>query len=434
MAVTELRPARDETLGRPLEWLEAEITTLAGHIAAATCRWLLLVAEFDRREGSKTWECLSCAHWLSWKCGMSDRTARDHVRVARALESLPVTTAAFASGQLSYSKVRAITRVATAKSEGDLIEVAKRGTAAHVERIVAGFCMVKRNMDPERGRTQLRRRGVWYETADDGTVSITVRATPDTAALILKAIDIAAAGLPELVDEPDARNAAKRCDGLEQVARTFLEPDERRVPGTELVVHADLETLAEREPARSEVEHGPSLSATILERLACDCGVRLAVDQRATTLDIGRRSRTIPPALRRAIVDRDQGQCRFPGCTHRGRLQVHHGQHWSRGGHTKKPNLLLVCLYHHKVLHEGGWHVTGDADGALTFVDPNGRPMPEVSLPPPKTDATAIRREHVAAGIHIRADTITAKYDAAERLDLGHAVQALWYLDPPTYN
>jgi hypothetical protein len=434
MAVLELEPTVEETQGRPLEWLEAEITTLAGHIAAATCRWLVLVAEFDRREGWKTWECLSCAHWLSWKCGMSARTARDHVRVARALESLPVTTAAFASGQLSYSKVRAMTRVATPKSEVDLVEVAKHGTATHVERIVGGFCTVKRNVDPDRGRSQMRRRGIWRDTHDDGTATLTVRGGPEAIALILAAADAAAAVLPDLIDEPDAYNAAKRFDGLEQVARTYLEPDEHKAPNTELVVHADLETLAEREPGRSELENGQGLSAATLERLACDCGVRLAFDGRGRTMDIGRRSRTVPPALRRAIVDRDQGRCRFPGCTQRGRLQVHHGQHWSRRGHTKKANLLLVCLDHHKVLHEGGWHVTGDADGPLTFVDPTGRPMPEVSSPPPKTDAGAIRREHAAAGTHIRAETITAKYDAAERLDLQHAVCSLWSLDPPTFN
>jgi hypothetical protein len=261
-----------------------------------------------------------------------------------------------------------------------------------------------------------------------------VRGAPDAAALILQAIDAAAAVLPGLIDEPDARNAAKRFDGLEHVARVYLEPDEHTAPNTELVVHADVETLAEREPGRSEIENGPSPCATTLERLACDAGVRLAVDEQGKTLDIGRRSRTIPPALRRAIIDRDHGRCRFPGCTHQGRLQVHHGRHWSRGGRTNKPNLLLVCLYHHKVLHEGGWDVIGDADGALTFIDPNGRPMPEASLPPPKTDAKAIRREHVAAGTYIRADTITAKYDALERLDLDHAVQALWYLDPPALN
>jgi hypothetical protein len=303
-----------------------------------------------------------------------------------------------------------------------------------MDRIVAGFCTVKRNTDPDHGRAQLARRGVWTETGDDGMVTMTIRATPDAAPLLLKAFDAAAASLPDLVDGPESRGAAKRFDGLEHVARTYLEPDEHQAPQTELVVHADLETLAEREPGRSEIENGPSLSATTLERLACDCGIRLAVDERGSTMDIGRRSRTIPSAMRRAVVDRDGGRCRFPSCTMKGRLQVHHGKHWSRRGHTKKTNLFLVCLYHHKVLHEGGWHATGDADDMLTFIDLNGRPMPEVSLPPPRTDPAAIRREHARTGTYINAETIVSKQDAIERLDLDHAVQALWYLDPPTFN
>ena len=185
LAITELDPPVSDTTGRPIEWLEAEICTLAGHIAAATCRFLLLLGEFDRRGGWGTWECLSAAHWLSWKCGMSIRTAREQVRVARALEELPVMTAAFAAGQLSYSKVRAMTRVATPKSEADLVEVARHGTASHIDRIVAGYCTTKRNMDPERGRAQLRRRGVWVDTAEDGTVTITVRGDPDATQTIL---------------------------------------------------------------------------------------------------------------------------------------------------------------------------------------------------------------------------------------------------------
>ena len=434
MTVTELQPELGDLAGRPMDWVEAEIWTLAGHIAAATCRFLLLVAEFDRREGWRSWECLSAAHWLSWKCGLSVRTGKEHVRVGRALEELPVMTAAFAAGRLSYSKVRAMTRVATPKTEADLIIVAMHGTATHVERIVAGYCTVKRNVDPDRGRAQMRRRGVWSDTRDDGSMTITIQGPPDACKRMLLAIDAAADTLPELVDEPESRGAARRFDGLEHVARTFLEPDEHAAPNTELVVHADLETLAEREGGRSEIENGPSVSSTTLERLACDSGIRLAIDERGKTLDVGRRTRTIPPALRRAIVDRDQGTCRFPSCTHQGRLQIHHGRHWAQGGRTEKPNLILLCLHHHKVLHEGGWNVTGSADGALTFLDPHGRPMPEVSLPPPRTDAREIRRENVALGVVIKADTISSKRDAIERLDLDHAVQALWYLDPPSFN
>ena len=344
----------------------------------------MLIAEYDRRGGWQSWECMSCAHWLSWKCGISIRTAQEHVRVARALEELPVMTAAFAAGQLSYSKVRAMTRVATPKSEADLVEVARHGTASHVDRIVAGYRQVERNMDPDRGRAQLHRRGVWYQTNDDGTVTITIRGGPDSIALVKQAIEAAMPEVPKPIDQPDAPRAARRFDALEHVTRVYLEPDEHAAPRTEVVVHADLETLAEDEPGRCQLEDGTGLSAATLQRLTCDSGLRLALDERGKTLDIGRRSRTIPPAMRRAIIDRDQSQCRFPGCTMKGRLQIHHGQHWSRRGHTKKPNLILVCLYHHKVLHEGGWQVTGDAGGALTNVDPHGRPMPEVSLPPPQ--------------------------------------------------
>jgi hypothetical protein len=433
MAVLEVPPVDDQS-SRPTEWLADELMTQAAHIAAATCRFLLLLAEFDRRKGYERWESHSCAHWLGWKVGMSLRTAQDHVRVARALEQLPVTTKAFAAGQLSYSKVRAITRVATPKSEGPLVEVAMHGTAAHLDRIVAGFCTVKRNLDPDRSKAQLRRRGVWLSTADDGTATLTVRGPADAVATIMRAADAAAKELPEQVDEPDFKGAAQRFDGLEQIALTFTEPDRTMAPRPEVVIHADLTVLTEREPGRAEIEAGPRLTATTLERLACDCSVRLTTEADGKTLDVGRRSRQIPIALARAILDRDRSRCRFPGCTQQGRLQIHHRQHWSRGGGTDQHNCFLACRYHHKVLHEGGWHAEGDATGALTFVDPLGRRMPEVLLPPPKTDPNAVRRDNIEREITITADTIQPRWYSGDRLDLHHAVDSLWQLDPPFDN
>jgi hypothetical protein len=287
MAVLDVPPI-DDLGSRPTEWHEAEITTPAGHIAAATCCFLLLLAEFDRREGYHRCECISCAHWLSWKIGMSLRTARDHVRVGRALEDLPITTKAFAAGQLSYSKVRAITRVASAKSEAALVVVAMHGTAAHLDRIVAGYCTVKRNVDPDRAKAQLRRRGVWMTTEDDGTCTLTVRGPTDAIATMLRAAETAAKELPELVDEPDFKGAAKRFDGLEQVARTYAEPDRIMAARPEMIVHADLAVMTEGEPGRAEIEEGPKLTATTLERLACDCGVRLVTEREGETIDVGR--------------------------------------------------------------------------------------------------------------------------------------------------
>ena len=94
--------------GVPLARLEGEITTLAAHINAATCRFLELVGEFDRREGWAQWGCASAAEWLSWRCGLCPRTAREHVRVAGRLRELALLRGAFARGELSFSQVRAI--------------------------------------------------------------------------------------------------------------------------------------------------------------------------------------------------------------------------------------------------------------------------------------------------------------------------------------
>jgi hypothetical protein len=139
-----------------------------------------------------------------------------------------------------------------------------------------------------------------------------------------------------------------------------------------------------------------------------------------------------PTALERAIVDRGRSKCRFPGCTQKGRLQVHHRWHWSRGGPTDVHNCFLVCLYHHKVLHEGGWHAEGEATGALAFVDPS--PDARGPAATPKTDPNAIRRENVQRAVTITAETIQPRRHAGDRLDLDHAVASLCQLEPPFDN
>src|SRR5687768_5978347 len=123
----------------PLEWLEAEICQGAANLTAAEASWLALVAEFDRRRGWEVWECRSCAAWLSWQVGLDMRAAREKVRVAHALGEFPLLAAAMATGALSYSKVRAITRIVTPATEADLLVIALAGTSNHVERIVAAY-------------------------------------------------------------------------------------------------------------------------------------------------------------------------------------------------------------------------------------------------------------------------------------------------------
>ena len=142
----------------PLERLEAEICELAGHLAAATCRFLVLLADFDARRGWASWEMSSCAQWLSWKCQLSSGTAREHVRVARALRDLPVIRARFAAAGLSYAKVRALTRVATAATEAGLAELAGPMTANQLERFARAHRQVTQADDAD---ARVRRRLTW---------------------------------------------------------------------------------------------------------------------------------------------------------------------------------------------------------------------------------------------------------------------------------
>src|SRR3712207_6090258 len=136
---TYVRIVMSQEDGMTTEQLGAEITTLAAHIHAATCRWLALIAAFDAREGWAEWGCKSCAHWISWRCGIAPGAAREHVRVARRLESLPVIRDAFGRGELRFSRVRALTLVEDFEREEELRALGRRSTAAQLERIVRGY-------------------------------------------------------------------------------------------------------------------------------------------------------------------------------------------------------------------------------------------------------------------------------------------------------
>src|SRR5262245_20767318 len=216
----------------PNDRLEAAICTMAAQLAASTCRWLLLIAEFDRREAYLEWGCPSTAHWLSWKCAVGMVAARQHVRVARALEHLPVIRARFAAGVLSFSKVSAITRVATPETEAELAELAEISTAALLEVTVRTYERLL--VDPDRALAQVTEQRVTVHHDDDGMVRIVSRLPRDTAERFLAAIDKAAADLPRAVDGDSAQS--RRADGVDIVANAFLAGSAPRPP-TEMVVH-----------------------------------------------------------------------------------------------------------------------------------------------------------------------------------------------------
>jgi hypothetical protein len=244
----------------PTERIEAEVCTLAGQIAAATCRCILLIAELDRRESWKEWGCASMAHWLSWKCALGLGAAREHVRVGRALEALPLTRAAFGEGRLSYSEVRAISRVANPEREGELMEFAELATAAQLEKTVRAYEKTRGDIETEAARRDRQRIRTYSEP--DGTSLIESLVPHDVADLFREAIDKAMKEVPR--DDPDVPAETYRVDALRIVLETFLAGRNDRPP-TETVVHVDADELTPRE------------ITPYVERLLCDTSVRVDV-------------------------------------------------------------------------------------------------------------------------------------------------------------
>jgi hypothetical protein len=180
-----------------LRELEAQITELAGHLNAANYRWLSLIAEFDRRHGWSDGATQSCAHWLNWKCGLDLGAAREKVRVAHALTNLPRIAASMACGELSYSKARALTRVACANTEEYFLSIALHGTAAHVEKLVRGYRRAKEAEELSRDAQQQATRGISYFYDSDGSLVLKARLPAEIGALVIKALDAA-------VNDPEA--------------------------------------------------------------------------------------------------------------------------------------------------------------------------------------------------------------------------------------
>jgi uncharacterized protein DUF222/HNH endonuclease len=423
-----------------LDRLGDEIAELSAHLEAATARLLDLIREFDARGGWNT-GFRSCAHWLGWRVGLDLGAAREKVRVARALGTLPLLARALARGELSYAKVRALTRVATPETEERLLGVGRSGTAAHVERIVRGWRRVDRQAEAKESARQHASRALHVYQDEDGTVVLRGRLAPDVGALLLRALAAARETLyqrrrgEERADHPADPStepptlAQQRADALGLLAEAALHHElDPGAPGEryQVVVHVDAPVVADPDqPGQSVLEGGAHVPAETSRRLACDASrVVMRHDEDGRILEVGARTRTIPPALRRALQHRDQG-CRFPGCG----LPLgegHHVRHWAEGGPTTLANLALLCRRHHRAVHEEGYHIDRQPDGGLCFRRPDGRLLPEV--PPPVTVPTdpvqTLQKRNEAAGLRIHARTTCPRW-LGERLDLGWAISVL---------
>src|SRR5213594_5193248 len=363
-----------------VERLGDEIAVLCAHLDAATARLLDLIREFDARGGWNT-GFLSCAAWLSWRVGLDRGAARERVRVARALGTLPRLAQALARGELSYSKVRALTRVATPETEERLLAVGKAGTAEHVERIVRGWRLVDRQAEARETARRHAIRALHVYQDEDGMVVIRGRLAPEVGAVLVQALAAAREALYQRVHASDVpaetpTTAQQQADALVLVAEAALHHGID--PGTageryQVVVHVDAAALADPDvPGHSVLEDGAHVSAETTRRLACDASrVVMRHGSGGGAVEVGARTRTIPPALRRALHHRDRG-CRFPGCGSRFG-QGHHIHHWAQGGPTTLSNLASLCRRHHRAVHEEGFTIVRRADGGLQFFRPDGR-------------------------------------------------------------
>jgi hypothetical protein len=394
-----------------VEELGQEIASLSVHLDAATHRLLECIRRFDEAYGWHEQGAMSCAHWLAWRLGWDPATAREKVRVARALGRLPAIDGALRTARLSYAKVRALTRVATPETEATLLKMALFATGAQLERLCRGYRGV---LDNNERMPAPEERSVRQRLLPGGMVKLEFVLEPDEADLFLRAVerarevdarqthaqqartrqaeplDAAAAGAPDAPETPAVTAAAaappapaadvsaetcwpSRADGAVKLAESFLAGNPVTGTGGErfqVMIHLDQEVLGPDGAWAATLEDGSRVSAETLRRVACDCGL-VATGGDGEALNIGRRARSIPPAIRRALMLRDRG-CAFPGCTHTAFLHGHHIEHWLHGGKTSLENLVMLCTFHHHLVHEGGWTVTSEAAGAFTFHSPVG--------------------------------------------------------------
>jgi len=452
--------------------LENEITLLAGHINAATYRFLKLIAEFDKREAWGDFGIKSCAHWLNWKCGIAIGAAREKVRVARRLAELPQIDKAFSTGALSYSKVRAMTRVATKETEEFLLMIAEAGTANHMELLVRKKLQVDRLNSEQVEEVQHASRAVSCHQDENGMWIIHAKLPPEEGALVVKALEAIVDNATEAQDDNKEKNVSaetllvetvesfetdsepkltfsqKRADALCSMAEHYIasyknEAGIQSLAGAErcqIMLHVDINTLMSHTAGHKQHNHlqhcnlnNQWISAATARRLSCDASlVTVLEDEFGNVLNIGRRSRTIPPAIKRALSIRDT-TCRYPGCCERQYVDAHHIKHWADGGETRLDNLVTLCRHHHRKLHQGAFEIvvetgieTAGNSSRIIFKTSCGDTINSCFLPQFHEDVSAETNIiYLADNFGWIDETIAASRWAGDKMDYSMALDAL---------
>jgi len=360
----------------------ARLKSARADVGASQLRLLEAMAECER---DATWladGCRDFPHWISAQLGISNWSARRWVAASEALPRLTQVRDALGSGALSIDKVLELSRYATPETECRLISWAKRVTPATIRRAAD----VASAPDREETIESDKSRHLDYWWTDDGRRLWLEGSWPsEQGAVIAKSLDRMAGRLPDIVDDEDESPSLetslgmRRADALVALTSHRIAEDADADRAT-VVVHVDAETLGS-DHGGAEIEGGGVVGAETARRLACDGRIEFAFhDCCGRTVGVDRAARTPSAWLVRQLRHRDRG-CTFPGCDARWFLHAHHIRHWGRGGPTDLDNLVLVCTFHHKLVHEYGWHVELDSRDVVTWRRPGGSPLEQVPVP-----------------------------------------------------
>jgi hypothetical protein len=341
-----------------------------------------LIAEADRRQMWRDSGARDTAHWLSMRYGISEWKARRWIAAAHALENLPRLSDAFVCGALGIDKVVELARFASAETEGRLIAWAKGVSCACIRR--TADLAVRRSIEDARETDGDRRVSWWY--FDEGRrFGLEAELPAAQGAVVARALGRLAERVPVMPGDGDACHVdARRADALVALSSASITADADPDRAT-VIVHAPLAALVSNDVG-AEVESGGVIHAETVRRLLCNGRLQTVVeDNTGEVVGLGRMSREPSAWMLRQLRYRDRG-CRFPGCGARRFTQAHHIVWWELGGGTDLENLLLVCTFHHKLVHEHGWSLRRDDDGGVRWFDPDGTRYRSGPSPPQLSD------------------------------------------------
>jgi hypothetical protein len=354
---------------RPID--EGPIVALDGvhaRISHSQREFLSLIVEVDRSEAWRGSGARDLAHWLSMRYGISEWKARRWIAASQVLDGLPRLAEAFARGLLGIDKVVELCRFATSETEVDLIRWAEQVSCASVRHRgdIASRASTEEVVEAERSRTL-----TWWHLDEGRRVGLEAELPAAQGAVVIRAIERMAERVPQMPDESDVCFApARRADALAAICSAHIGSDADPDRAT-LMIHAHLDSPS-GDVGACELEGGPAIHPESAERLRCNARVQTVLEDRSgNVIGLGRLSREPSAWMIRQIRYRDRG-CRFPGCGTRAFTQAHHIVWWRHGGRTDLDNLLLICSFHHRVVHEHGWSVRRDPDGMVGWFRPDG--------------------------------------------------------------